>query len=146
MFRPRWLINNPVLKLIALLLAVSCWFYIVWGLGMEERYQQKIVKGVEIKVLEPAASELLATHKVPYELKITPEKIDLIVGGPQRQLAKLTPEDVLAFVDVSSLKTKGSYAHLKIVLPIRIILPRGIKLIAPETTECEVVLTSGMTE
>ncbi len=143
MSRGRFAVNNLLLKLVALVLAVMCWFYARWIIGMEEQYRQRELSGVEIKVLEPPGRVSPAKRAVACEFAVSPPVIDLVVGGSRRGLEELVPGRVLALVDVSELRAKAGHANITMILPVKVILPAGVRLVSPERPQCEVTMTVG---
>ncbi len=71
---------------------------------------------MRVKVIGPA--------EYPYVIKLQDEFADVKVKGPKLLLDKLNTEDVILYIDVSSLKPPGPYKQ-----PIKCILPKNIELV-----------------
>lgn len=87
----------------------------VW-LQVVEQQGARVFEKVKIKVMRPA--------EYPYEIKMQDEFADIKVKGPKLLLDKLTAEEVMLYIDVTSLKPPGPYKQ-----PINCVLPKGVELI-----------------
>ncbi|MCF6158239.1 MAG: hypothetical protein E3K32_06650 [wastewater metagenome] len=87
----------------------------VW-LQVVEQQDTKFFEKVKIKVMRPAEH--------PYEIKLQDEFSDVKVRGPKLALDKLTNEDILLYVDVTSLKPPGPYKQ-----PMKYVFPKNIELL-----------------
>lgn len=128
----KWFLNNLGLKVLSLILAIILWFYIGGELGQGRNIQERVVRGIPVKVLEPLSG--LGQH--PFQIKIVPERIDLVLRGPKVDIDRLAPGELVAFVDISNLEVDRRYQ-----LPVRVILPEDIESI-PKVPSCEVILIS----
>ena len=110
--------KNWGFKILAIFIACMTWFYIS---GEKEtdvtkrREKDRVLRNVVVKVTHPSSFFLQA--------ELNPELIGVQVRGSSLIIDKLTPENILVFVDVSALG-KGKY-----VLPVQIKLPADVKLI-----------------
>lgn len=86
----------------------------VW-LQVMEQQDTKFFEKVKVKVMRPA--------DYPYEIKLQDEFANIKVKGPKLVLDKLTGEDVLLYVDVTSLKPPGPYKQ-----PMKYVLPKNVEL------------------
>lgn len=84
-------------------------------LQVTEQQDIKFFERVKIKVMRPA--------DYPYEIKLQDEFASVKVKGPKLTLDKLTSEDILLYIDVTSLKPPGPYKQ-----PIKSVLPRNIEI------------------
>ena len=81
---------------------------------LREEFNEKEFRDVTVRVLNmPDISNIF---------EVTPEKISFTLKGSKRLLEKLSPEDLLAYVDLSGLK-KGTYD-----LPLHVVLPEEVSL------------------
>lgn len=87
----------------------------VW-LQVVEQQDTKVFEKIKIKVMRPS--------EYPYEIKLQDEFTNVKVKGPKLLLEKLTIEDVILYIDVTSLKPPGPYKQ-----PIKCNLPKNIELI-----------------
>lgn len=86
----------------------------VW-LQIVEQQDMKFFEKIKIKVMRPA--------DYPYEIKLQDEFTSIKVKGPKLLLDKLNNEDVLLYIDVTSLKPPGPYKQ-----PIKYVLPKNVEL------------------
>ena len=86
----------------------------VW-LSISELLAEKILLEIPIAILHP--------NDYPYKVTLQDKSVNLTVAGPKLTLSKLSQEDIIAYVDVSSLKPPGPYKQ-----PLHINLPTGITL------------------
>ncbi|MGR3317181.1 MAG: CdaR family protein [Candidatus Anammoxibacter sp.] len=88
---------------------VRVWF------SISELQGVKTLENVKIAILHPA--------DYPYQVTLQDENVNLTVKGPKLMVNKLTNEDVLVYVDVSSLKPPGPYKQrVHINLPNSIVI------------------------
>ena len=87
----------------------------VW-LQIAEQQDTKYFEKIKIKVLRPS--------EYPYEIKLQDEFIKVMIKGPKLLLDKLNTEDVVLYIDVTSLKPPGPYKQ-----PIKCVLPKNIELV-----------------
>lgn len=78
---------------------------------------------LDLKKFEKIGIKMLRPPDFPYEVKLQDQSVDLQVKGPKLILDKLQPSDIIAYIDVSSLKPPGPYK-----LPIHTALPEGVEL------------------
>lgn len=78
---------------------------------------------LDIKKFEKIGIRMLQPPDFPYEVKFQDEFIDLQIKGTKLILDKLQPSDIIAYIDVSSLKPPGPYK-----LQIHCTLPEGVEL------------------
>ncbi|HHT9126188.1 MAG TPA: CdaR family protein [Candidatus Brocadiia bacterium] len=79
---------------------------------------------LDIKKFEKIGIKMLQPSDFPYEVKLQDQFIDLQIRGPKLVLDKLQPSDIVAYIDVSSLKPPGPYK-----LPIHCTLPGNVELV-----------------
>lgn len=87
----------------------------VW-LQIVEQQDTKLFAKIKIKVLRPVG--------YPYEINLDDEFGNVKVKGPRLLLDKLSSEDVMLYIDVTSLKPPGPYK-----LPIKCILPKNVEVV-----------------
>lgn len=87
----------------------------VW-LQIVEQQDTQFFEKIKIKVMRPA--------EYPYEIKLQDEYANIKVKGPKLVLDKLNTEDVVLYIDVTSLKPPGPYKQ-----PIKCDLPKNIELV-----------------
>lgn len=85
----------------------------VW-LQIVEQQDTRFFEKIKIKVMRPA--------EYPYEIKLQDEYANINVKGPKLVLDKLNTEDVVLYIDVTSLKPPGPYKQ-----PIKCDLPKNIE-------------------
>lgn len=81
---------------------------------IQREYSVIVFHDIPVKVLK--------NPKMAFAISIEPELVSFAVNGPKGVLDKLTPKDVLAFVDVSALE-KGAHD-----LPLQSRLPNEVQL------------------
>ena len=89
---------------------VRVWIQIV------EQQETRSFEKIRIKVMRPS--------EYPYEIKLQDEYANIKVKGPKLVLDKLNTEDVVLYIDVTSLKPPGPYKQ-----PIKCDLPKNVELI-----------------
>ena len=89
---------------------VRVWIQIV------EQQETRFLEKMKIKVMRPA--------EYPYEIKLQDEYANVRVKGPKLVLDKLNTEDVVLYIDVTSLKPPGPYKQ-----PIKCDLPKNVELV-----------------
>ncbi|MBI5678589.1 MAG: hypothetical protein HZC52_08940 [Planctomycetes bacterium] len=87
----------------------------VW-LQIVEQQDTRFFEKIKIKVMRPA--------EYPYEIKPQDEYANIRVKGPKLVLDKLNTEDVVLYIDVTSLKPPGPYKQ-----PIKCDLPKNVELV-----------------
>ncbi|NUO07702.1 MAG: hypothetical protein HUU08_03325 [Candidatus Brocadia sp.] len=87
----------------------------VW-LQMVEQQDTRLFEKIKIKIIEPA--------EYPYEIKLQDEFANVRVKGPKLLLDKFNTEDIVLYIDVTSLKPPGPYKQ-----PVKCILPKNIELV-----------------
>jgi hypothetical protein len=71
-----------------------------------------------------------------YDVSLDPEFIDLMIEGPKDNIEVLTPENIIAFVDITNIKETGNY-----FLPVKVILPNYLRLVF-KAPDCKVKVVS----
>ena len=79
---------------------------------IQEESDEKKFDNVMVRVLKPAANQ--------QEIRVDPSTISLVLKGSKKQLEKISPEKLFAYVDVASLKS-GHYD-----ISVDFFLPEGI--------------------
>ncbi|MBE7443950.1 MAG: hypothetical protein HS132_01255 [Planctomycetia bacterium] len=87
----------------------------VW-LQIVEQQDTRLFEKVKIKIIVPSEN--------PYAIKLRDEFANVKVKGPKLLLDKLNAEDVVLYIDATSLKPPGPYKQ-----PIKCILPKNIELV-----------------
>lgn len=95
---------------------------------IREEFGEKEFKDVPVRVLRaPSASGVV---------DLSPDKVLLVLKGSRLYLEKLTPETLLAYVDLADLK-KGDYT-----LPLQVVLPENISLKDKEPIQIKAAIRS----
>ncbi len=115
--------NKFVYTIVALLISIGFWCYVVVGTNPECTANLTVTN-----VVCEGLSELI-TNKELFFIGTPPEKIDVKVDGPWRMVSKAN-DDYVATVDFSGIKGAGEYT-----LKVKVTGPHGveIKKIKPET-------------
>lgn len=125
----KWTITDIWPKFICLMIAVFVWSYISGEMGWI-RYEQKVLRDINVLVL----GEPLKFSNAIFNIKITPQKVDLVVRGPQDKINKISAQNLVVFVDINNIELDKEYP-----LPVRMILPEGIEVKGPVPL-CHVIL------
>jgi YbbR domain-containing protein len=127
----RWVLNNLGFKIFSLILAIGLWFYIHGEIT--KVLVQKTFEGIPIRLVANREKLLLAN----YQLKITPQKIDVLLRGEKSQIEKVRKNDLKALVDISDISGEGIYN-----LPVKILLPENIEAVDKQInpSACQVVI------
>jgi YbbR domain-containing protein len=95
---------------------------------IREEFGEKEFKDVPVRILRsPAASGVV---------DLSPDKVTLVLKGSKLYLEKLTPETLLAYVDLADLK-KGDYDLL-----LQVVLPENISLKDKEPIKVKAAIRS----
>lgn len=94
---------------------------------IREEFDEKEFKDISVRILKGAGSN--------GAVELDPEKVSFMIKGSKRVLEKLTPETLLAYVDISGLK-KGNYS-----LPLQVVLPEVLSLKEKQPIMIEVVVS-----
>ena len=95
---------------------------------LREEFSEKEFKDVPVRILKvPAASGVV---------DLDPDKVSFVLKGSKLYLEKLTPETLLAYVDLADLK-KGDYE-----LPLQVVLPENVSLKDKEPIKIKVTIRS----
>ncbi len=93
---------------------------------IREEFGEKELKDVLVRILRaPTAGGVV---------DLNPEKVSLVLKGSKLYLEKLTPETLLAYVDLGNLK-KGDYE-----LPLQVVLPENVSLKDKEPLKIKVAI------
>lgn len=87
----------------------------VW-LQIVEQQDTRLFEKMKIKIIGPA--------EYPYTIKLQDEFSNVRVKGPKLLLDKLNAEDIVLYIDVTSLKPPGPYKQ-----PVKSILPKNVELV-----------------
>ena len=131
------LLNNLSLKLLALILAVGCWFYIGnFTTPQEDMFSKKVFEDIPVKILTSPA------EGISVELLTTEVAIGL--KGQDWHLQKLRAHDIGAYIEVSGLDPGTWEVGLQLIVPKEVTIeskPATIRVIItsddPETLEAE---------
>ncbi|HDM37533.1 MAG TPA: hypothetical protein ENG55_00560 [Candidatus Omnitrophica bacterium] len=127
----RIFLNNLILKVTSLILAIIMWFLISMELTARENIQRKVISDVEIGLLRPSKEEIFG----PFKIKLDPYKVDLYIEGPKDEVENCTSSNITAFVDISDFAKEGIYS-----IPVKVILPDNIRLLS-ENPLCRVEIS-----
>jgi YbbR domain-containing protein len=119
----KWLTDNLALKILALVLAIALWFYVVG----EERSEMGIFVPLELVNIPP---DLAVTNNFPHAL-------DLRVSGPRSLLRTLSTLNLSKALDLS----KGRPGVISFqITPEGIALPRDLKVTRIHPSEVRLML------
>lgn len=79
---------------------------------IQEESDEKKFENITVRILKPAAG--------PEKIEVAPPVISFALKGSKKQLEKITPEKLFAYVDVGSLEP-GDYD-----MPVEFFLPEGV--------------------
>lgn len=91
---------------------INVWFQV------SEQVDTKVFEKVKINVFHPVEYD--------FKVKLKEEYISLSLKGPRLKLEALSPEDIMAYIDVSSLRPPGPYNQSVICK-----IPEGLKIDGP---------------
>lgn len=123
----RQLFSNLGIKLSSLALALVLWFSLYGG-----REGLPFIKGGKTEIIVPV--KVLGPPFSPFQIKVKPEKVKLVLTGSRGALKRLTVSGISLFVTVEDLK-KGEYE-----LRPRVYLPEGIKVSRRQPETVRVIL------
>jgi len=83
----------------------------------------QVSEQVDIKVFEKVKINVFYPVEYDFKVKLKEEYINLSLKGPRLKLEALSPEDIMAYIDVSSLRPPGPYNQSVICK-----IPEGLKL------------------
>ena len=83
----------------------------------------QVSEQVDIKVFEKVKINVFHPVEYDFKVKLKEEYINLSLKGPRLKLDALSPEDIMAYIDVSSLRPPGPYNQSVICK-----IPEGLKL------------------
>lgn len=95
---------------------------------IREEFGEKELKDVPVRILRSPAASGVAD--------LNPDKVTLVLKGSKLYLEKLTPETLLAYVDLGDLK-KGDYD-----LPLQVVLPESVSLKDKEPVKIKAAIRS----
>ncbi|MCK4519293.1 MAG: hypothetical protein KAU12_04145 [Candidatus Omnitrophica bacterium] len=127
----KWFLNNPGLKITALILAVFLWFYISMEVTARYKIKRKEIEGVRVDILRRKGEIILG----PFMVGLDPEKVNLSIEGPREKLENIGTDKIIAFVDITNIEKEGIY-----LLPVKVILPDKLRL-SFQNPGCTVELT-----
>ncbi len=115
--------------IVSLILAIVIWFYINAVLrGGPQAY--KDLKDVEIQIM----GEQLFLGKNVVLVELDSRTIDVRVKGPSKVIEQLTRSDVIAYVNISGLRSGRTYSPV-----VNFVLPPNIEIIgAPALVRVEI--------
>jgi YbbR-like protein. len=124
------------LKIFSLLTAVAVWFYIhgvvQQDIGGPPAY--KDIKNIEIRLM----GEQVLLGKNVFKVDLERNTVDVRVKGPEKEIEKITSADVIAYVDISGLKSGRTYSPV-----VNFILPPAIEIVgAPRLVRVDIKETS----
>jgi YbbR domain-containing protein len=128
----KWLLNNLGLKILALCLSVMLWLFVNAELTSKYKLVRKPVDDVKISILRQGQKVVIGD----YDVSLEPEFINLMVEGPKDKIETLTKENIIAFVDITSIKETGNY-----FLPVKVILPNYLRLVF-KAPDCKVKVSN----
>ena len=128
----KWFLNNLGLKILALCLAAMLWLFVNAELTSKYKFVRKSVDNIKISILRQGQKMIISD----YDVSLEPEFVKLMVEGPKDNIEVLTSENIIAFVDLTSIKETGNY-----FLPVKVILPNSLRLVF-KAEDCKVKVVS----
>ena len=128
----KWLLNNIGLKILSLFLAVILWLFVSAEMTAKYKLERKAVDNIKISILRQEQKIIIGD----YDVSLDPKAIDLIIEGPKDKIELLSPENIIAFVDITNINETGNY-----LLPTKVILPNYLRLVF-KAPDCKVKVTS----
>ena len=128
----KWFLNNLGLKILALCLAAMLWLFVNAELTSRYKFVRKSVDNIKISILRQGQKMIISD----YDVSLEPEFVKLMVEGPKDNIEILTSKNIIAFVDITSIKDTGNY-----LLPVRVILPNSLRLVF-KAEDCKVKVIS----
>lgn len=128
----KWCLNNLGLKILSLCLAAMLWLFVNAELNSKYKFERKPVDHIKISILRQGQKVIIGD----YDVSLEPEFVDLIIEGPKDNIEILITENIIAFVDITSIKEAGNY-----FLPVKVILPNYLRL-AFKAPDCKVKVVS----
>lgn len=98
-----------------ILIPIKCKEHVRVWFSISELQDEKTLEKVKVSILRPT--------DYPYHVRLQDEDISVTVNGPKLIINKLTAKDVIAYVDVTSLKPPGPFKQ-----PVHVNLPNGIAI------------------
>ena len=96
-----------------ILIPIKCAEQVRVWFSISELQEEKLLEKVKVSILYPT--------DYPYKVQLQDEDISMTVNGPKLMINKLTAKDVMAYVDVTSLKPPGPFKQT-----VHVNLPNGI--------------------
>ncbi len=128
----KWFLNNLGLKILALCLAAMLWLFVNAELTSKYKFVRKSVDNIKISILRQGQKMIISD----YDVSLEPEFVKLMVEGPKDNIEILISENIIAFVDITSIKETGNY-----LLPVKVILPNSLRLVF-KAEDCKVKVVS----
>ncbi len=110
------------LQIFSLFLAIVVWFYIhgiVKNTG-DDPLLYKDLKNIDIKIM----GEPFSLGKNFFTVELEHSTVDIRIRGQNKYIAKITPMDIVAYVDVSKLRPGRVYSPV-----VNLILPQHLELV-----------------
>ena len=117
-------------KIIALLLAFVCWFYVM---SVESPINEKTFKDIPITINESNSADLTVYSG-------TGATVDITVSGKRSDINTIKAEDFSVSVDVSSYLEPGEYS-----VPIKVTIPEQVTLVSKSIDKLSVYLDAKFT-
>lgn len=95
---------------------------------LREEFDEKEFKDVPVSVLRAPGTD--------GDVKLDPDKVNLVLKGSKRYLEKLVPEKILAYIDLGDSKT-GEHE-----LPLQVVLPETVSLKEKQPIQVKVKIRS----
>ncbi len=100
--------RDSILKLVALVIAIISWFYIMGDMGLtvfffnkEKKDATRIMKAIPIVVMQ-------TSENIRGNIRVKPTAIDLVIKGDKGLVTEAVSTDFLVYVDVSHF-SDGTY-------------------------------------
>jgi hypothetical protein len=135
-----WITRNIGVKFGALVLAVVFVAMYYWGQMTTNRSYHRQFQDVEVRMLGSQYVFNDLYRQGVGEIRINPDKIDVVVEGSKETIENLKAKDVKAYVDVAELDLtqKEKVQRVKVLLD----LPEGFQPV-PQARYVSVIISSG---
>lgn len=118
-----WVLRHWELKLLSLCVAVTLWFFVVGGEKSE--------------IMLPARIEYMNVPSAMMLVGPTPETVDVQLKGLRSSLARLTPDDLRAQVNLARVGPGEAVVHL---MPDSVLAPRDVTVLRVSPSRLRITL------
>jgi hypothetical protein len=119
--------KNLKIKIIAVVVAVIVWFYIMGELGYptlfsnkKECVAERVIKKIPVYIMQNSSG-------FKGNVVVSPTLIDIVIKGKEEHVKTLKKEDILSYVDVSDFGSGIYFSVIKVIIPPEVELSGEIK-------------------